>query len=235
MIAHYGITQQTEEWFEIKWGKIGGTRSKGLFVKSDTLLIELLAESLEPFEMDFDSYASPAMIRGNEMEPLARSEVSKYLGIELHECGWLQSESNPLLGISVDGISADQTVTAEIKCPEAKRHIATCLADEIPRDNIHQSLHYFTVNPKMERHYFTSFRPEFKLKPLFVKELTRASMVDIGWTKKVKEKEDRGLGMKEYVNTVPDIRSIADWVAVAKSEEVQLRKEIEQSINKLKF
>jgi len=217
MIAHYGIDQQTEEWFRLKWAMIGGTRSKGLFVKSDTLLIELLAEITEPFDMDYEGYASDDMIRGNEMEPYARAALSEYLGIELHQCGWLQSTENPLLGISVDGISAAQDVTAEIKCPAAKRHIATCLADEIPLDNIHQSIHYFTVNPKMQRHYFASYRPEFKLKPLFVKELTRTSEVNIG------------------TKARPVMVTVNDAVKMAKAAELELQEQIKQSLETLKF
>lgn len=180
MIARFEIEQRTEEWFRIKWGKIGGTRASQIFTKTDTLLIELLSEILEDFDTDYDGYTSDDMMRGIEREPRAREEASKYIGVELFECGWLECEENKLFGISVDGITQDYTISAEIKCPASKKHIATCLADEIPLDNIAQSIHYFAVNPLCEKHYFISYRPEFKLKPLFVKEITRESLVNIG-------------------------------------------------------
>ena len=216
MIAHFNVEQQTEEWFRLKWAKVGGTRAKQLLVKSDTLLIELLAEITEPFDMDFEGYTSDDMQRGIELEPLARKAASEYIGKNLIECGWLESEENPLFGISVDGITADFKTTAEIKCPAAKKHLATCLSDEIPLDNIDQSIHYFTVNEHCEEHYFISFRPE-SVKPLFVKRLTRQSDVNIG------------------TKTKPVWVTVQSAVEKSKAAEVELKKEITKSINKLKF
>lgn len=179
MIAHFNIEQGTEEWYAIRHGKIGGTRSHGLFKDTETLLIELLCELTEPFEMDYDAYESDDMIRGKMLESEAREAVSKYSGFNFISCGWLESSECGLLGISVDGITADLDITAEIKCPAAKKHMRTVLEDEIPLDNIRQSIHYFTVNPKCMKHYFVSYRPESP-RPLFVKVLTRDSEVNIG-------------------------------------------------------
>ena len=179
MIAHFNIEQGTEEWYEIRHGKIGGTRSDALFKDTETMLIELLCELTEPFEMDYDSYESDDMVRGKMLESDAREAASRYVGVNFLQCGWLESSECKLLGISVDGITADFETTAEIKCPAAKKHMRTILSDEIPLDNIRQSLHYFTVNQTCRKHYFISFRPESP-KPLFVKMLTRESVVNIG-------------------------------------------------------
>lgn len=215
MIAHWNIKQGTEEWHQIRWGKIGGTTSKGLFVKSDTLLDELLSEITEPFELE-DSFESADMVRGFELEPLARQEVSLYIGCELLECGWLQCEEIPLLGISPDGITSDMTISAETKCPARKKHMSTIRTNEIPLDNLHQCVHYFTVNPHLEKHYFASFRPE-AIKPLFVKELTRQSDVNLGTKAK------------------PVVKTISEWVSLAKTNAINLQTEIDNEITKLQF
>ena len=68
MIRFNEIEQRSQEWHELKWAKIGGTLSKGLFVKSDTLFIDILSQRMEDFEPT-DSYTSDAMERGNELEP----------------------------------------------------------------------------------------------------------------------------------------------------------------------
>lgn len=217
MIAHYYIKQGTEEWHQMRWGKIGGTLSKGLFTKGDGLLYDLLSEILEEFQLDEDSYLSADMLRGFELEPRARVLLSEYIGIELLECGWLQSEVNSLLGISPDGISADHSVSAEIKCPASKKHSQTILADTIPLDNLDQCIHYFTVNPKLTKHYFCSFRPENKYKQLFVKELTRESIVNIGTPAK------------------PVMKTIKECVDLAHSEARILETQIKEAINKLEF
>jgi len=234
MIARYDIEQHSEEWHKVRYGKIGGTLSKGLFIKSDTLLEDVLSELVEDFDLQ-ESFQSYDMIRGNELEPEARKALNAYLGIELKEVGWLQCEEIPLLGISPDGITECETISAEIKCPAAKKHLKTILTNEIPSDNIHQCLHYFTVNPKLEKHYFCSWRPENIYKPIFVKKLTRYSLIDLGITYKGKIKEDRGLGMKDYVCEIKDIRTIKEWVKLAKSNAKELQIQIYEKLEQLKF
>jgi len=214
MIPHYDIIQGTEEWFKIKWGKVGGSTSKGLFVPSDTLLIQLLSEHTEDFVMDDDSYISADMQRGVELEPMARREVSLYAGIEFIECGWLQSSTIPILGISPDGISKDETISWEGKCPSAKKHIATVYNNDIPADNIHQCLHYFTVNERLERHLFSSFRPESKY-PLWCKWLTRDSIIDLGTKAK------------------PNCKTVQQWVEIATKNAFELEANLELGLKQL--
>lgn len=186
MKAYYNLQQQTAEWLEIRWAKISGTRSGGLFIKSDNLLDEILAEKCEDFNLwDSDNdYQSADMIRGNELQGPALLALTEYTGVTFKACGWLQCEENELLGISPDGIDETETICAEVKCPGAKRHYQTIKANDIPNDNVKQALHYFTVNNKLATLYFCSFRPENKYKPLFVKELNRDSLINIGTEKK---------------------------------------------------
>ena len=210
------IEQGSEDWHLCRYAKIGGTRSSGLFVKSDTLLIEILSELSEEFDLH-ENYQSYDMIMGKEREPEARKALNAYLGIELKEVGWLQCEENEYLGISPDGITECETISAEIKCPNSKKHLSTIRANEIPSDNIHQCLHYFTVNPKLEKHYFCSYRPENIYKPIFVKELTRDSIVNLGTKAK------------------PVLKTISEWVLIAKLGAKELQEQIKTELNNLNF
>lgn len=214
MKIYYNIEQCTPEWFELKYGKVGGSASKGLFVPSDTLLLELLAEMTEPFELEEDGYESSDMIRGKELEPYARSEAEKYAGVKFLVPGWLQCEEIPILGISPDGITEDLTITGEFKCPGAKKHISTVYNNEIPADNIHQSLHYFTVNPFCQKHYFVSFRPESNY-PLWVKLLTRESIIDLGTKAK------------------PNCKTVREWVKIAKFNALELEANLNITLKQL--
>jgi hypothetical protein len=177
MINRKDIEQGSLEWHQIKWGKIGGTLSKGLLVNSDTLLIDILSQRMEEFE-PVDSFTNEHMERGNELEPFARLYLNEYTGLTFNQTGWLQSEENELLGISPDGITEDEKSSCEIKCFARKKHYEILLDNEIPLENIFQCIHYFTVNPKLEQHYFISFRPEAPKH--FVKKLDRNSQVNIG-------------------------------------------------------
>lgn len=208
------IVQGTEEWHQIKWGKVGGTSSKGLFVPSDTLLIQLLAEHTEEFEMDEDDYCSPEMLRGIELEPLARQELEQYTGLKFDNPGWLQSDEIGILGISPDGITDDGISSCEIKCPGGKRHIGTVYGKDIPSDNIHQSLHYFTVNPNLQVHYFCSFRPESKYR-LFVKKITLDSVIDLGTKAK------------------PNCKKVSEWAQIARKAAYELEANLQLALQQL--
>jgi hypothetical protein len=213
MIKH-DIIQGTADWLELRHGKITGTASKGLFVKSDTLLIDLISQHIEDWELE-DSYSSADMVRGTELEPYAREAISDELFISFKEIGFIQNAAIPILGLSPDGISEDDTIMLEIKCPRAKKHTETLLANEIPSDNIHQVLHYFTVNPKLETMYFVSYRPESKVKSLWYKALTKDSPIDLGTKAK------------------PNIKTVAEWVGIAREEAEKLNHELNMALLKL--
>ena len=51
MIVYKDIEQGSEDWFLIKWGKVGGSTAKGLYINSDTLFLDLLSQHLEEFEV----------------------------------------------------------------------------------------------------------------------------------------------------------------------------------------
>jgi hypothetical protein len=234
MIARYDIEQGSEDWHKIKHGKIGGTRAKQLFVNSETLLNDLLSEICEEFDLQ-EGFQNFDMQRGTELEPEARKYLSKYLSVELLECGYLQHSEIDILGISPDGISKCETISAEIKCFASKKHIEIIRSNEIPTEHICQNLQYFLVNPKLEKHYFISYRPENLYKVAFIQEFTRDTLIDIGWTKKGKIKEDRGLGIKEYVTTEPDVKTVAEWIEIMRINAIYLQENIDLEIEKLKF
>lgn len=216
-VYHFNIEQHSIEWHEIRHGKIGGTRAKELFVKTDTLFYKLLAETIEPFDEDFeDSYQSDAMERGNEFEPQARDEASKYTGLEFIECGWIQSD-NELIGISPDGITSDLENQLEIKCPGAVAHLKMCVKNEIAVEYINQCVHAFAANDKLKKLYFCSYRPECVVKPLFVKVLTRDSLVNNGTIAKPVMTEIKKLVFQSFV------------------EAEILQDQIKETINKLSF
>ena len=216
MKAHYNIIQRTPEWYQIRWGKIGGTRSSQLFTKGDALLVDLVAEQTETFEVDEDGFISADMMRGIELESEAIRQLSEYIGTELHGCGWIESTEFPIAGISPDGLSKCETIGAEIKCPARKKHTRTILEGEIPLDDIDQCIHFFTVNDKLKELYYCSFRPE-SVKPLFVHKLTLDSLINFGTKAK------------------PVMKKVSEAVEVAKIELKSITELVESKIESLNF
>lgn len=231
------IEQKSIEWFEVKHGKIGGTRAKELFVDSKTLFYKMLAEHVEPFDEDLEeSFVSDAMERGNELEPQARLELGKYLNLQFLECGWIQSD-NELLGISPDGITSGFKIQCEIKCPQAVAHLKMCLENEVQKDYLGQIIHAFTVNDKLEKLFFCSYRPECEIMPIFVKEFTKNSVIDLGWKTKIEVKQFgvKGQEIKPKIETVPDLKTIEQWSKIAIQEAEKLQNQLQEAIIKLNF
>lgn len=235
MQIHRDFEQGTMPWFRIKHGKIGGTRAKGLYVDSETLTLDILSERVEEFdEDDDDNYASEAMMYGIDLEPQARAELGRYLGLYFEEAAWIQSDIDSV-GISPDGITKCETIQAEIKCPQRKKHVQNCLDPGISKDYIHQCIHAFTVNDKLKTLYFASYRPQNNIVPLSVRKLTRDSIVDVGFKKDGKIWEDRGKGLKEYVDKSPDLRTVQEWVEFSKVEAIKIDMDVKKYIEKLSF
>jgi len=215
MINYKNIDQSTPEWLRLKWGKIGGTLSKGLFVDSDTLFIDLLSQHIESFDDEEEGYMNDAMIRGKELEPRAIEYISQYTGIHFTDSGWLQSEESKLLGVSPDGISEREEYGVECKCLSRKEHTAILVENKTPKEKIPQIVEYFTVNPKFKKVWFIAFRPE-SIKP-FIEEFTRESVVDMGWKKKIEVEVigAKGTPIKPRIETVTDWRTIDEWTKIA--------------------
>jgi len=233
MVNHTEIEQNSIEWHEIKWRKIGGTLSKGLFIDSDTLFLDLLSQHLEEFELS-ESFENEAMLRGKEMEPFALEYISSYTGIEFQKTGWLQSD-NKLLGISPDGISECEKFATEIKCLSRKEHTKLLYENELPKDKLCQIIHYFTVNPKLKKLYFISFRPE-SIKS-FILEFTKDTLVDLGWKIDVEIEVigAKGTPIKPKIEKRPDVKKISEWNKIAIQESEKLEIKLTETINKLKF
>jgi hypothetical protein len=234
MIAYKDIEQKSEEWFAKKWAKIGGTLSKGLSVDSDTLFLDILSQSMEEFEPS-ESFESQDMERGNRLEPFAIEYVEKYIGRKFEPFGWLQCEENELLGISPDGMTSDFTVAVETKCFARKKHMEVLYYNQIPSENIGQALHYFTVNPKLEKLVWCAFRPETVKS--FVEVLTRDSILDIGLKKKVEITQYgvKGNLIKPKIQTVPDLRTVREWVDYQLEKADRLLERIEETKKNLSF
>jgi hypothetical protein len=215
MKVFWELEQRTVEWFNLRHGKVTGSRSKGLFVNSDNLLLDLLCEHTEPYNEFEENYISADMLRGIEMEEEAKQKSIEYTGKNFFDCGFIQSEFD-LFGISPDGLTQDEKHALEIKCPAVKMHISTCFYNEIPLENIHQLIFYFTCNPLLETLTFVSYRPE-SIVPMFVRELKRDSIVNIGTKAK------------------PVLKTINEVTEISLIEGKILKEQLHYAIEKLKF
>ena len=83
------------------------------------------------------TYVSDDMWRGIEHEPYARDYYSGHYQ-QAVECGFIVERNDDwTLGVSPDGLVADEG-GVEVKCPRAKTHVRTILADKVPDVHVPQ-------------------------------------------------------------------------------------------------
>jgi hypothetical protein len=103
--------------------------SRGLIL---TLAAERITGRTDPV------FVSDDMLRGTLHEPFARDRYAEVFGVEVREVGFaVRDDYGFRLGASPDGLVGDDG-GVEIKCPRAKTHVATILADEVPAYNMAQ-------------------------------------------------------------------------------------------------
>jgi len=185
----WNIEQQTDEWLQAKWGRVGGTSAAQLLkyqVECD-LFFEMLSQWNEPEPEFFEQgFINDAMMRGIELEPMAIEAVSKKYSIDFDKIGYVKSDI-PTIGISPDALTMDASIAVEAKCLSGKEHMKIVASGEVPLKHVPQCCHYFAVIPCLKTLYFAAYRPENKYS-LAVVELTKDSLVNVGTEAKPKLK-----------------------------------------------
>jgi hypothetical protein len=121
MIEFHEVEQRTEEWRELRIGKITGTRLKDVFKSNNlTLVDELISERLTG-RVD-EIYVNEAMQRGIDLEPLGFEAYTEKTGEHCHEIGFVTNSKYPECGLSPDGFVSNNGAI-ELKCPSSKKHI----------------------------------------------------------------------------------------------------------------
>lgn len=212
--------QGSFEWKKERYGKIGGTALKDLMVDKDVqdlpLFYKLISQRTEDF-FDEESFINSAMQRGLDLEPDAIAATEEYTGVKFESFGWCTRDDMPLNGCSPDGFDESLAVGLEIKCPNADTHIKYCIDDQIPSEYFWQLINYFMINKDLIELYFVSYRPENKLKPLFVKEIHRYDVLTFK------------IGRKAQT------MSVNDWVELAEEKSAEMLEAVNEKVESLGF
>jgi len=180
------INQQSEEWFRLKWGKVGGTTLSKIMTKIDKPVnecaefYEILSQHIEEFELDDDSYISNDMQRGNDLEPVACEEFGNAFKFELREVGLIVSSDLNLSVCSPDRLIIKNNKiigVLESKCPARKIHCNYINNNfELSESYLFQIINYFVVIDDIEFVYIISYRPENKITSLYYELITLNSI-----------------------------------------------------------
>lgn len=131
--------QGTDEWFaeraaHITASKFSDVLAKGQGKTRSAYMRRLLAERLTGVPVQ--SYKNAAMVRGNEVEPLARMRYEAETGFIVQEVGFIKHPKIEWVGCSPDGLIGAKGV--EIKCPDSTTHLDYIEANRLPLEYVAQ-------------------------------------------------------------------------------------------------
>lgn len=144
--TYNNVTQGTTEWLELRRGIVTASTVGKLLTETGrpasndtsrrhtlTLVAERITGEIEPVWVNDD------MLRGQLDEPIARDMYAKHFATEpVTEVGFMVNDDHGFqIGASPDGLVGEHG-GLEIKCPRAKGHIATILADAVPSHHMAQ-------------------------------------------------------------------------------------------------
>ena len=138
--------QGSPEWRQARAGVITASRVNDVMarIKSGEAAVrrnykaEILVERLTK-EPTPDGYMSAEMLRGIEMEPLARAAYEMKQDVMVDRVGFVLHPSLDYLGASPDGLVGDDGLV-EIKCPNTATHLGYLLGRVAPSEYHNQML-----------------------------------------------------------------------------------------------
>ena len=172
------IEQRTEDWFQIRLGKVTASRVSDVMAKTksgysasrDNYMAQLIVERLTNTKAE--SFTNAAMEWGTNQEPFARAAYEVKAGFLVEEEGFVSHPTIKMAGASPDGL-VEQDGLVEIKCPNTATHIETLLSQKVPEKYILQMQFQITCTQRMWCD-FVSFDPRMPEKnQLFIKRVER--------------------------------------------------------------
>lgn len=175
--------QRSLEWWDLKCGRISGTRfSKVISNKKNRLLYELMNEILDG-HFPQEEFVSEEMQYGIDNEDTALELYSAKTGIKVNRVGAIISESNDIHIASPDGVSESNEIVQEVKCTmNGYIHIQRFF-EGVESSNLPQCINYFAVAPEVMEVHYISYCGERPEKPMIYTVLKREDyqkQIDIG-------------------------------------------------------
>ena len=197
------LEQGSTEWKEFRKGKIGSSMAASILGVGFKTPLQLFEDIIE----DKETPVNEAMLRGIQMEPIARQCINEKYNSDLQPVVISHPKSDLDWHISsLDGFFVRQDgsiFVCEIKCPGMKDH-QTALDGKIPEKYIPQLNHILEDLPTVDRILYFSYHPTSQAEVWFFRDQDALD------TQLVKE--------QEFFNRVIDCKPPdpidKDWVKV---------------------
>lgn len=151
------FAQGSPKWAEWRLDGIGASDAAAIAGLSASYLTMTALWKLKTRELPESALTNPFMAewreRGNALEPAARAAYELHVGDWVEPCLVVHPEHD-WLRASLDGLSSDEMVPLEIKCPGKTKH-ATALAGKMPSEYYPQCQHALMVTGLPLLHYWS--------------------------------------------------------------------------------
>lgn len=121
------IQQNSPEWWDLKVGKISGTRFGQLISTRENMLIEELANEIMDGYIEPEEYVSEDMQFGIDNEPIALDKLESILNVKFIRGGVIQSDfhENHIASPDAHFVNERGNITViEVKCTrDGKKHL----------------------------------------------------------------------------------------------------------------
>lgn len=191
--------QRSQEWYDLRKGKIGGTRfGQVISGRKNRLVYDLLNETLSEAIYP-DDYISEEMQFGIDNEDDALELYSQRTGIKVIRVGAILSDFSGIHLASPDGLSEDHKIVQEVKCTEDGGIHIQRFFEGTETSYIPQIANYFAVSDEVERVDWISYCPSRPERPIIIRQFYRESFVDMikSGRSKIKQIESELNGLKD--------------------------------------
>lgn len=226
------VEQGSDEWHELRRNKIGASMAPIIMEMSPWKTPYKLWREI--LGLDPKQETNDAMIRGNQLEPIARSEFENMTGIKVFPKVFMH-DRYPWMMASLDGIDDSKQHVVEIKCPGRTDH-EMALDGIIPGKYIPQLQHQMEVCGVNSMFYFSFNGSSGKILELnrddaYIESLLHKEFL---FWKCVQDLEEPDLSDKDYIIREDDEWSqfSSNWISVQSKikelvkEEEELRKSL---------
>lgn len=170
----FGFPQMSAEWWQLKVGKISGTRfGQVISGRKNRLIYELMNEVLSG-QCSMDEFCSDDMQFGMDNEPVALELYSEQTGNKVETIGAILNEDIEIHMASPDGISFGGKIVQEVKCTQNGDIHLERVFEGVDTKYLPQCINYFAVSPEVEEVHFISYCPCRLERPLHIIKLQRS-------------------------------------------------------------
>ena len=174
------IHQRSEEWHNIRLGRVGGSESSVLSVKGKsesglgaaafTLLYEKAYEIIqeEPVKENIVTFA---MQRGMDLEPEAIHEYELSKMVKVDQVGYILNSDYKYAGYSPDGLVGEDGLI-EVKCPGNSEFMRQIITNEIPKQYFFQMQWGMFISGRKWCDYVV-YNPDYDKSPMYIDRVDR--------------------------------------------------------------